>query len=64
VSDHLTPINDVCPASGLPAEPEITAHYRGCVVGFCSEEHRELFSRSVEYFDRLIDELRSSGQRR
>ena len=64
MSDHSAPINDVCPASGLPVEQGITARYRGHVGGFCSEEHRELFVRSVEYFDRLIDELRSSGQTR
>ena len=64
MSDQLTPINDVCPVSGLPVEPGITARYRGHVVGFCREEHRELFARSVEYFDQLIDELPSSGQTR
>jgi len=64
MSEHLTPINDVCPVSGLPVEQGIAAHYRGHVVGFCSEEDRELFARSVEYFDRLIDEPRSSDQTR
>lgn len=62
MSESLTPINDVCPASGLPVEQGITAQYRGHVVGFCSEEHRELFVRSVEYFDRLIDEPRAPDQ--
>jgi hypothetical protein len=46
----------------MPVERGITAHYRGHVVGFCSEEHRELFVRSVEYFDQLIDQLRSAGE--
>jgi hypothetical protein len=62
MSDQPTPINNVCPASGRPVEPGITANYRGHVVGFCSEEHRELLVRSVEYFDQLIDQLRSAGE--
>ena len=48
-------INSTCPCCGKAIQKNSLAEYRSKVVGFCSEESRDHFAYSLEYFDQIID---------
>ena len=41
--DVKAPMNEVCPISGKPIDPEATLLHEGKIIGFCSKEHRDQF---------------------
>ncbi len=52
-------VNEVCPWSGQPVQPDSLTVYRDCIVGFCNPGCRDKFDAALALFDRKIDETAS-----
>ena len=48
-------INQSCPWSGKPVQPDSLTHYRGQTVGFCNPGCRDKFVTAVAQFDAAIE---------
>ena len=42
-SETSKPINEICPTSGKPVNPDALSTFEGAVIGFCCKEHRDQF---------------------
>ena len=47
-------VNQLCPWSGDPIQPDSLTTYRGHTVGFCNPGCRDKFVRALSYFDQAI----------
>lgn len=48
-------VNDTCPWSGKPVQPDSLTLYRGYVVGFCNPDCRDKFEAAVTQFESAIE---------
>lgn len=48
-------VNETCPWSGEPVQPDSLTLYRGVVVGFCNTGCRDKFDRATKAFDQAIE---------
>ena len=44
-------VNETCPWSGKPVQPDSLTEYDGHVVGFCNPGCRDKFERAVRHFE-------------
>ena len=44
-------VNETCPWSGKPIQPDSLTLYAGAVVGFCNPECRDKFARAIRHFE-------------
>jgi YHS domain-containing protein len=48
-------VNETCPWSGKPVNPDSLTLYRGKVVGFCNTGCRDKFDAATQAFDGAIE---------
>ncbi|MBV9597670.1 MAG: glutathione S-transferase [Chloroflexi bacterium] len=53
-ADANKAINDTCPWSGKPVDPEALMEHNGHIVGFCSREHRDQFKKAIDHFSDAV----------
>ena len=47
-------INETCPWSGKPVQPDSLTTYKGRVVGFCNTGCRDKFEKAVRMFEDIM----------
>lgn len=47
-------VNQTCPWSGKPVQPDSLTRYRGYVVGFCNPGCRDKFEAAIAHFEVAI----------
>ena len=59
VLDIADCINETCPWSGKPVQPDSLTEFDGQVVGFCYTGCRDKFELAIRHFERARGEGRS-----
>ena len=47
-------VNEFCPWSGKPVQPDSLTRYRGHVVGFCNPGCRDKFDQARQHFEAAL----------